>query len=113
VIDRIKVLTDLVSFSEPLNILSNELAELDWEYEGEPFVIRAMKIIEVLQRYISGKIKSMEIEEWANLIECREDLEFEEDKRDMLENTIYRLANPVLEGAITPEICRKLIITLF
>jgi len=108
-----KVLSDLVSFSKPLNNISNELSELDWEYEGDAFIIRAIQIIEVLQRYISGEIKSMEIEEWANLIECREDIEFEKDKRNILENTIYQLANPVLEGDITPEICKKLLMTLF
>lgn len=108
-----KVLSDLVGFSEPLSNISNELSKLDWEYEGEPFIIRAIQIIEVLQRYVSGEIESIEIEEWANLIECREDIEFEKDKRNMLENAIYQLANPVLEGDITPEICKKLLMTLF
>nr|VFJ52027.1 MAG: hypothetical protein BECKDK2373B_GA0170837_103527 [Candidatus Kentron sp. DK] len=110
--NRIAILMSLVSFSKPLNELDRDLSELDWDYDGEPLTIRSDYIVEVLQRCISGEINTDEIEGWANLIECREDLEFENEAGIFLENTIYRLANPVLEGEITPGVCEQLLIAL-
>ena len=62
-----------------------------------------------LNRYISGELAKDDVEGRANLIECREDIEFEVSKEGDLENTIYRLANPDLEWEVNQELCRKLI----
>lgn len=99
----------MAELSKPLNELSNNLSELDWDYEEGPFIVSASQILEVLKRYISGEVSDKEIEDWANLIECREDIIFEKEKKDKLEDTIYRLANPTLEGVITPDSCEEII----
>ena len=107
--DSINILESLVLLSKPLTEISDELSKLDWDYKAESYVVLAKRVSSVLHRYVSGELSSDDVEGWANLIECREDLEFESSKEKELENTIYRLANPVLEGEITPELCRQLI----
>lgn len=107
--DRMKILESLISLSKPLTEISDDLSRLDWDYEGEPYIAQAEQVSSVLHRYVSGELNCDDVEGWANLIECREDLEFEPSKEDELENTIYRLANPELEGEITPDLCKQLI----
>jgi hypothetical protein len=102
------VLKNLVQLSKPLNVLSKELAELDWDYEGEPFIVKISHIKSVLGRFLSGEIDEKDIEDWANLLECREDIEYEQAVHTQLEEIVYTLANPALEGDITLKSCKKI-----
>lgn len=106
------ILKNLVEFSKPIVELTNDLSSLTWDYDGKPFVIHTNQVLEVLNRYISGNLSSEEIESWANLIECREDINFEKGKQVILEKIIYQLANPVLEGKITPNLCKEMILKI-
>ena len=110
--DRFDVLRDLVAFNKPVGVLADSLSKIDWDYEGQPLIIMASQIQEVLKRFLAGEYSAQELEEWANLIECREDMEFEDKKYDEIANVIYRLANPVLEGEINSDSCKAFIATL-
>lgn len=110
--NRIDVLRDLISFSKPVNVLSTALSRFDWDYEGQPLVVTASEIKAVLKRFLAGEFTADELEIWANLIEGREDLEFEEQKHKLIEHVIYCLANPILQGEITFGSCRNLLSTL-
>ena len=103
------ILKNLAEFSKPIVELSNDLLSLTWDYEGKPFIIHSDQVLEVLNRYVSGNLSSEEIENWANLIECREDMDFDKEERVTLEKIIYQLANPVLEGEITSDLCHEMI----
>ena len=107
--DHFSILKDLVSFSKPINELSNMLSQLDWDYEGQPFIVNASEIKSALKRFLAGECTAQELEDWANLVECREDLEFEEKQFEAIENVIDCLANPVLQGEITPASCEDLL----
>lgn len=109
---RFDVLRNLIILSRPLEDLTADLSQLSWDYEGDPLVVNASQIKEILLRYLNGDISARELEQWANLIECREDLEFEERHHDAIENTIYCLANPSLQGAISSDACQVLLKTL-
>jgi predicted AlkP superfamily pyrophosphatase or phosphodiesterase len=110
--NRLDVVSSLVTFSKPLEEISNELSIFDWDYEGESLIVKSDEIIEVLRRYISGEINAEEIEGWANLIECREDIVFEAEKESELEDVIYRLANPLLEEPISVSLCKQFVANL-
>lgn len=107
--DRLVVLKDLIAFNKSAAALADDLSRFDWDYEGQPLVVSALQVEGVLRRFMAGERSAKELEDWANLIECREDLEFEESKRDLIENVIHRIANPVLEGEITPALCEMLL----
>lgn len=110
--DRLELLHDLVAFDKPVEVLADDLAKFDWDYEGQPLIINASEIQQILQRFLAGELNAKELEDWANLIECREDLDFEESKHEAIENIIYCLANPTLQGAITLTSCEDLLNTL-
>ena len=110
--ERFDVLRNLVAFNKPLSVLADSLSKFDWDYEGQPLIVMASQVREVLTRFLAGEYSAQELEDWANLIECREDLEFEEKKHEEIANVIYCLANPVLEGEITADSCKALIASL-
>ncbi|EGQ9730915.1 hypothetical protein ACJXBB_001696 [Vibrio cholerae] len=72
----------------------------------------ATKIQDVLRRFLAGEFTAEDLENWANLLECREDLEFEEGKSEEIENVIYCLANPTLQKEITIDSCKEFLISL-
>ncbi|EMQ2878997.1 hypothetical protein V9N52_004360, partial [Vibrio navarrensis] len=98
--------------NRPVSDLADSLSKFDWDYEGQPLVATASKIREVLKRFLAGEYSAQELEDWANLVEYREDLEFEKKNREEIANVIYCLANPVLEGEITADSCKALIASL-
>lgn len=110
--DRFLILKDLVSFTKPINELSSMLSQLGWDYEGQPFIVNGSEIKSVLKRFMSGECTAQELEDWANLLESREDLEFEKGRFEAIENVIDCLANPVLQGEITLSSCEDLLSSL-
>lgn len=87
--------------------MSKELAQFDWDYDGESVIVQASHIGAVLEGFISDKFSAKDLEDWANLIECREDLDYADSKREELEEVIDALANPVLQGKITKQSCES------
>lgn len=103
ILDRFEVLNDLISFRRPAVDLSEELSQFDWDYDGEPVVVCASDVRAILEGFISNQFSAKDVKEWANLIECREDLDYEDGKSEVIEEIIYVLANPVLQGEITKQ----------
>ena len=110
--NRSDILRNLLEFNKPVSALTASLSKLDWDYKGQPLIVMAFQIQEVLKRFLAGEYSAQEIEDWANLIECREDLEFEVNKQEKIANVIHCLANPVLEGEITTDSCKAYIASL-
>lgn len=65
-------------------------------------------ILSVLDRFVSGDLTASQVEEWANAIEMRDDIEFVEGMRDALIETVFVLANPLLEGALSVAMAERL-----
>jgi len=110
--NRLDILKNLVYFEKPLQELVCDLSALDWDYHGEPYIVYSGAVATVIERYLDENISAEELEEWANLLECREDLDFEEAKQEVLSCIIYDLANPTLQGDITYNGCKDKLIQL-
>lgn len=102
-------LKELAEFKLPTEEISAHLKEFSWDYEGEPYILTKAHVVDILSRFNSKELNATNIEDWANLIECREDLEFELAYEKELSELIYLLANPALEGAITNLFCSEAI----
>ena len=75
-------------------------------------MLNAGHLITVIDRYLAQDITAQDIEDWAKLIECREDLEYASELKYEIEEVINKLSNPVLEGKITPTSCKKMLYVL-
>lgn len=95
--DKIGILLDLVHFKNNIDTLKNMLSQIGFDSEIELVSMSRDDIAEILQRSLDKKISFLELEEWANLIECREDIGFEDEKTQEM---IFKLANPYLYGKL-------------
>lgn len=95
--DEIGILLDLIHFKNNIDTLRNMLSQIGFDSETELVSMSRDNIVEILQRSLDKKISFLELEEWANLIECREDIGFEDKKTQEM---IFKLANPYLHGKL-------------
>ena len=94
---KTRILLDLVYFKNNIDTLKNMLSQIGFDSETELVSMSRDDIVEILQRSLDKKISFLELEEWANLIECREDIGFEDEKTQEM---VFKLANPYLYGKL-------------
>lgn len=95
--NKTSILLDLVYFKNNIDTLKNMLSQIGFDSETELVYMSRDDIVEILQRSLDKKISFLELEEWANLIECREDIGFEDKKTQEM---VFKLANPYLYGKL-------------
>jgi hypothetical protein len=100
---RIELLQELLYLKKPVNQVIAELSEFDWDVDTSLVTLTASIAESVLQQYINGTASESEIENWANGIEVRDDIDFELDCEDTLSQFVFELANPILTQEITIE----------
>jgi hypothetical protein len=100
---RIDALTSLVGFSKPIQELEASVRSLEWD-APEPLVTLSLgNVASVLLRHFSGELSIDDVVRWSELIEGREDIEYSSDRRDILRDAIYKLANPDLHGGASEK----------
>ncbi|KKO46416.1 hypothetical protein WG68_06535 [Arsukibacterium ikkense] len=104
--NRKKVLLNLLEYSDSLEDIMLSLRDYSWDFEGESIVIHKKHVLNAINLFMNGSISKEDLERWANLIECREDLISDEADAFIIDKIIYQLANPVLEGDINYEKCK-------
>ncbi|MBR1236790.1 hypothetical protein JQ597_34510 [Bradyrhizobium sp. AUGA SZCCT0177] len=107
---RQAILSSLIHLDAPLADLKLALASISWD--AEPTITLARQdIATVLQRFVRGEIDAAVVEEWANLVECREDIQSEAGHEETIAAAIHDLANPELRGrlaTIAPDVLSRL-----
>ena len=100
---KIDILLNLINFTKGISAIKSDLAKIGFDSESELVTITKNTIANILNRVIDKEISYNLLEEWANLIECREDIGYEDE---ILQEIIFELANPCLYGEIDEkEIC--------
>ncbi|WP_184550716.1 hypothetical protein [Mucilaginibacter sp. FT3.2] len=95
--NRIDIVRDIITYDRNFKNLDDELSQYPWDLPEPIIEITASDIIRILYKAITGKITFKELEDWANLIECRDDFSFQNEG---LEEIIFQLANPTLNNEI-------------
>lgn len=103
---RADILNDLVSFNKSLPSLKNELSKYSWDVEEPYLVITKPQFLKVLKKCLEQQITLQDLENWSNLIECRDDLDFENEE---LQEIIFEFASPEINGEITKERLQEMI----
>jgi hypothetical protein len=110
--DKKEILARVVSFAGPIKELRKEASLLEFDSEEAIAFVAASDIISVLKRFLRNELAIDDVEEWANLLEMRDDIGIDNFKRDSVRQAIHVLANPVLEGFLTTDMARSLISAL-
>jgi len=98
VVDMNKIFCKLLTLQskQKLSIVIEQLKNIPWDSEGEQVILKNEHIIHILQLFITDKFSAEDVECWANLIEGREDIDYEQ-----FNEIIYELANPILTFKLT------------
>ena len=103
---KIDILLNLINFTKDISAIKRDLAKIGFDSESELVTITQNTIANILNRVIDKEISYDLLEEWAILIECREDIGYEDE---ILQKIIFELANPCLYGEIDEKkICMVL-----
>lgn len=103
---RVDILTDLVAFDANLKELRTELSKYPWDTDKPYLIISKLQFSNVLNKCIKRVITFQELEDWANTIECRDDLDFEDE---IIQEFLFELSSPEINGEITDKrLCEML-----
>jgi hypothetical protein len=106
---RTETLNDLALLQGDIRILVKELSLYTWDV-GSPLVkISAENFSNILKRSINDEIDFETLSNWANAVECRDDLEFENEE---MQEIVFELANPEINGEITKERLNAIVLLL-
>ena len=97
--DRKQLLLDLIFLRGKTQDIKKELSKYSWDSVSPILKIDTQSMIFVLTKYIKGDMSTDELEEWANLVECRDDIEIP----SVIQEFIFELANPEINGDITKK----------
>ena len=93
--DRAAALAALIAFDRPLGTLQAALDALPPEPAPVPLAIVGRRdILSVVRRFLARELSEADVEIWAELVECRDDLEFESRHEEAVADALYDLANP-------------------
>lgn len=85
-----------------------ELSRHGWDVEQPLVTLTDVDVLNVLDRYLVGALSSDQVTDWADLVECREDIAYPEEEAEGLSAAIFRLANPNLKGQVTIQAAEEL-----
>ena len=91
--DRQTLVTSLIRLDAPLGNLRDALAALPMDATPVATLTRA-DIAAVVRRFQAGNISGGDVELWATLVECREDITFEPRFEPAIADALTDLANP-------------------
>ena len=97
--DPRSTLSSLIAFDRPLVALRFAVEELDPQADVV-VALRRQDIAAVLQRFLAGELEAAEVAAWAELVECREDVEFEARHEEAVADALFDLGNPDAAGPL-------------
>lgn len=107
-----EVLVALLEYKFSWMTLSRELDELGGMNSGTTVRILPSHIASVLNRFVNNELSALDVEEWANIIEMREEVVYGQENEQQLKEVVWELANPSLSAPLTIDRARELISAL-
>lgn len=97
------LLEELILNPQRAEEIIEELAAFDWDCDRSLVVLTLEKIANILLAIIADKLSVGDIYNWANAIEGRDDIAYDENNAERINALIYELANPYLTETLTKE----------
>lgn len=110
--DRTAALRALVQLQIGLGAAITGLARFPWDCAEELVTLTCEDLIRVLNKYLSGEITAYDWERWADTLEGRDDVGFDEDSRELIKEFIFQSATPEIFEPLTPLLASKWLLRL-
>jgi hypothetical protein len=100
---RIELLTALIEGQFPVEPIRMELVTYPWDLDDPLVFLRPTHVRSILSRFLNGDLTAASVAAWAEAVELRDDIDYEDEERHVLGEAIFVLANPDVNGHLTPE----------
>ena len=107
--DRRKVLLELLNWTSPLREVFAQVALFAWDHETTLVLVERHHLRNALTRYVEGSAISEEMEQWAEALESRDDVGFEDGVAELARELLWKLANPALEGPRSKQVAQGML----
>jgi len=107
---REELLRELISYRLPIEKTLENLSYYGWDCEFPLVTLTKSDVVSIMQRYLSGGITEQQLTDWADLVECREDIEYPTQDENLIASIIFRLANPNLNEEITSPLVESILV---
>ncbi len=105
--NRTEALHQIITFGKQRDKAFTKLVNFSYDSDIEHFALEHKILADVLAMYINCSISGDDLEEWANFVECRDDINYL-----AVEDYIYALANPEIMGDISQTKINQMLIVL-
>jgi hypothetical protein len=85
-----------------------DLRSYGWDSPEPLATLTKVDIISILDRYLAGGLTAQQVADWADLVECREDIELPEEDELSISDAVFHLANPYLCGELTFQVAERM-----
>ena len=96
----------MILFDRDIKEIRRDLARFPWDCDEELVIFGRKHAQSVLMRYLNGELSEKNVEDWADTMECRDDVGFENEQ---VKELIHTLANAYMHGALTHGRAKELI----
>ncbi len=107
--NRKELLQNVLEYNSHFKLSAETLKSLNWDYNDEPAFLEKKHLKNILSHYLRGHLTTHNVQEWAEFLEVREDVDYRLQDEKLLSEFIHVLANPELEGNLTPEQAKSMI----
>ena len=104
---RASHLAELLHFSRPIAEVAKDLAVFGWDSDEDLVTLEPEHALSVLRRFLASELSITEVEDWANAIECREDIGL--DQEGLMAAVVFELANPLIAKSLTRQSASDLV----
>ncbi len=98
--NRADALKALVEAELPIAQAIARMSKFVWDSEEYLAVLTPENLERVLNLFTEGYLTASDVEDWANALECRDDLALSEP---VVSEVLYELANPLITHALSTE----------
>ncbi|HKK54918.1 hypothetical protein [Marinobacter sp.] len=110
--EHLALLEALCTLSAPLEEIETALAPFGWDHEEELVILSRQAVHHVVLAWSEGRLSTDTLTAWAEAIEARDDIGREEPHEELLNDILFELANPDINGALTPDRAQEVLQTL-
>ncbi|HCD52813.1 MAG TPA: hypothetical protein DEQ34_10220 [Balneolaceae bacterium] len=102
--DRPELVRKILEWNSNHRKFEQELSSFPWDYSGPQIRLEKSHITSIFNRVLEQKLSNKDLEEWANFIEVRDDIDLGE-----YEELIFKLANPAINGKMDDILINKIL----
>ena len=92
--ERFNLISKLFNLNKNLDIIEKGLNKFDWDYTWKTLVLTSDNIIILLTYYLNNKLDYDYLIKWANIIELRDEIDYEEGYEEVISEIINILSSP-------------------